>query len=177
MWINGMLQFLRTAMVPFLLAWKGVKLSILMIYWGSIGNWSKQLLGKYSKILNSQNSSEDNISPESKVIPTEDMNTIQHRISGENFQRFYLSYVTGRWYFFTDGVWLKDVQNAIRIFLYFRWISIKFVRYSMMISVELQSLLTERSLWDSQAVTLSSRNLGNITGLVLFPLLFCGLFL
>ena len=40
--------------------------------------------------MNSQNASEDDISPESKVIPTEDMNTIQHRISGEKLPEILL---------------------------------------------------------------------------------------
>ena len=57
---------------------------------GLIGNRFKQLLGKYSKTLNSQNSSEDDISPESKVIPTEDMASIvfqvvSHTYTGESF--------------------------------------------------------------------------------------------
>jgi hypothetical protein len=40
--------------------------------------------------LKSEDRSEDDISPESKVIPTEDMNTIQRRISGEKLPEIIL---------------------------------------------------------------------------------------
>ena len=42
------------------------------------------------KTLKSEDRSEDDISPESKVIPTEDMNTIQRRISGEKLPEIIL---------------------------------------------------------------------------------------
>ena len=155
-----MLQFLRTAIVPFPLAWKGVKYSYDLVridrklidlsnFWANIPRpWTRRT--------------------PLKMIFRQKVKWYQPRtwirssteLVARNSQRFYLSYVitvTGHWYVLTDVVWLKDVQNAIGIFLSFRWISMKFVRYNMMINVEWQSLLIERNQWDNLTVTLSSQ--------------------